>query len=60
MDISDEGEEIDDYNSQVPIICLDVKISTDRTEQLLIYEGDDIEKVTVKFSREHGISEGKR
>ena len=29
---SNDGDEIDDYNPQAPIICLDVKISSDRTE----------------------------
>eukprot|EP00347_Sterkiella_histriomuscorum_P006373 403353008 len=59
-----EEVDSDDQNSEdnvkIPIICLDVKISQENTEQLLIYEGDDIEEVSKQFAKLYNISESKR
>lgn len=39
-----------------PLVCLDIKISLTKTEQLLIYEGEDIEDATLRFAQLHGNS----
>ena len=36
-----------------PIICLDVKISAERIEQLIIFEGDDIDLVIEEFAKKN-------
>lgn len=48
LDLSEDGEggtfnEDEKSYVKVPIICLDVKISHELTEQLLIFEDDDVE-----------------
>lgn len=43
-----------------PLICLDIKISLSKTEQLLIFEHDDIDTVTEAFAREHCLAEQKK
>ena len=43
-----------------PLICLDIKISLSKTEQLLIFEHDDIDTVTEAFAREHSLAEQKK
>jgi hypothetical protein len=37
-------------NPSQPLICLDIKISLEKTEQLLIYQNDDVEQATEKFA----------
>ena len=39
--------------ARVPIVCLDVKISEEYTEQLLVFEDDDICAITDKFAQKH-------
>jgi hypothetical protein len=38
--------EIATEETRQPLICLDIKISLEKTEQLMIFENDDIEVVT--------------
>jgi hypothetical protein len=55
LDLSDDpGDYASEDNMKVPIICLDVKISTNKTEQLLLFEDDDIARITLRFSKKHG------
>ncbi|CDW82304.1 UNKNOWN [Stylonychia lemnae] len=58
MDDSDQ-EEQKSY-ILVPLICLDVKIAPEKTEQLLIFEGDDFNLITDKFSQKHGLNQSKK
>ena len=43
-----------------PLICLDIKISLEKTEQLMIFENDNVEEVTEAFAREHALPEHKK
>jgi hypothetical protein len=43
-----------------PLICLDIKISLNKTEQLLIFDHDDIDTVTDSFARQHSLAEHKK
>lgn len=31
------------HSRGIPLICLDIKISSDKTEQLLVFEGDSLD-----------------
>jgi hypothetical protein len=39
---------------------LDIKISLEKTEQLLIYENDDVEQATEKFAQLHSLADHKK
>jgi len=39
---------------------MDVKISSDKTEQIVVYENDDLEEVIVDFASRNGLSQSKR
>lgn len=45
---------------RVPILCMDVRISSNKTGQMLVYENDDIETLIRKFGAEHKLSESKQ
>lgn len=43
-----------------PLICLDIKISLEKTEQLLIFEQDDIDSVTEAFAQANNLPDHKK
>jgi len=60
LDLSENGwNDDEDYKSsrqsyaRVPLVCLDVKISEEYTEQLLVFEDDDIRLITDRFAQKH-------
>ena len=44
--------------SNLPLFMVDVQLSPDRQERLVIYEGTSIERAIAEFVREQGVEEG--
>jgi hypothetical protein len=45
---------------KVPILCMDVRISSAKTGQMLVYEDDDINVLISNFGNTHNLSEIKQ
>ena len=54
------GDKQEYQDDRQPLLCLDIKISINKTEQLMIFENDDIERVTQQFALIHSLPEHKR
>ena len=44
----------------IPVLFLDVNLGKDRMQRLIIYEGDNVQKVIDEFSKLHKLNTKKR
>jgi len=44
----------------VPILCMDVRISANKTGQMLVYEDDDVDELISRFGTEYKLSVNKQ
>jgi hypothetical protein len=47
----DGGEPVDDENN--PLLYVDVNLGPDRTERIVVFEGETAEALAEKFTKEH-------
>ena len=42
-------------NNRIPLLYVDVNLGANRTERIVVFEGDESEELAERFVQEHGI-----